>query len=63
MIRPTPGFIWGAARREAARPLGPVHFAHSDLSGLSIFEEAQWRGIAAAEAVLAALGAPFSSAL
>ena len=58
MIRPTPGFVWGAARREAARPLGPVHFAHSDLSGLSIFEEAQYRGVAAAEEALAGLGRP-----
>lgn len=63
MIRPGPGFVWGAARRGAARPLGPIHFAHSDLSGLSIFEEAQYRGIVAAESALAALGAPYSSAL
>jgi hypothetical protein len=33
-----------------------VHFAHSDASGLSLFEEAQYRGVAAAERVLAALG-------
>jgi hypothetical protein len=56
MIRPTPGFIWGPARRRAAEAFGRVHFAHSDLSGLALFEEAQDRGVRAAEAVLRALG-------
>ncbi len=56
MIRPVPGFVWGAARRRAAEPLGRVHFAHSDLSGLALFEEAQDRGVRAAEAVLRARG-------
>lgn len=56
MILPRPGFIFGASRRDAARPQGPVHFAHSDLSGLSLFEEAHYRGVKAAQAVLAALG-------
>jgi len=50
MIRPTPGFIWGEARRAAsAGHLPPVYFAHSDLSGISIFEEAYCRGRAAGE--------------
>lgn len=53
MIRPTPGFLWGEARRRAAEPYGAVHFAHSDMSGLSLFEEAQWQGVRAAEHVLA----------
>jgi hypothetical protein len=44
MIRPTPGFIWGEARRKAAAHRPPVFFAHSDLSGISIFEEAYCRG-------------------
>lgn len=52
MIRPAPGFIWGEARREALKPVGRVHFAHSDMSGVSIFEEAQYRGVEAAQAVL-----------
>jgi len=56
MIRPTPGFIWGPARRRAADAFGRVHFAHSDLSGLALFEEAQDRGVRAAEAVLRARG-------
>jgi len=63
MILPKPGFIWGVGRREAAKPLGAIHFAHSDLSGFSIFEEANDRGVRAAEAVLAALGKQFRSSL
>ena len=55
MIRPVPGFLWGDARRRAAEPLGNLHFAHSDLSGLSLFEEALDRGVSAADAVLARL--------
>lgn len=52
MIRPVPGLIWGRARQEALKPFGKIHFAHSDMSGISIFEEAQYRGIMAARAVL-----------
>ncbi len=52
MVRPRPGFMWGAARQEAAQSIGNIHFAHSDLSGFSIFEEAQYRGILAAEKIL-----------
>jgi protoporphyrinogen oxidase len=56
MIRPRPGFIWGPGRRRAAEALGRVHFAHSDLSGLALFEEAFDQGIRAAEEVRAARG-------
>ena len=56
MVRPVPGFIWGAARQAAARATPPLFAAHSDLSGLSIFEEAHFRGTLAAEAALAHLG-------
>ncbi|MCU0434262.1 MAG: FAD-dependent oxidoreductase [Bacteroidia bacterium] len=56
MIRPLPGFIWGDARRQAAGPLqNRIHFAHTDLSGISIFEEAFYQGLQAAQAVLANL--------
>jgi hypothetical protein len=44
MIRPTPGFLWGEARRTAGAHQPPIYFAHSDLSGISIFEEAYCRG-------------------
>ena len=52
MIRPTPGFIWGPERSRMLRPHGHIHFAHSDMSGISIFEEAFTRGVQAARAVL-----------
>jgi protoporphyrinogen oxidase len=57
MIRPTPGFVWGAARREAIKPHRGVHFAHSDLSGVALFEEAFHHGVRAAEEVLRERGA------
>ena len=63
MVRPVPGMMWGPARREAARPRGRIHFAHSDLSGLSLFEEAQRHGVRAAQEVLGALGRRFSDSL
>jgi protoporphyrinogen oxidase len=53
MIRPRPGFVWGGARAAAARPYRGVYFAHSDLSGVSLFEEAFYHGVRAAEEVLA----------
>jgi protoporphyrinogen oxidase len=63
MVRPVPGFIWSAARQRAAQRVGRIHFAHSDLSGLALFEEAQDRGVRAAEAILAARGRQFASLL
>ncbi len=61
MIRPRPGFIWGKARRDEARAFGGVHFAHSDLSGVALFEEAFYHGLRAAEEILAARGVPFEA--
>jgi monoamine oxidase len=43
------------ARLDAPRPRGPIHFAHTDLSGLALFEEAHDHGVRAAEEALAAL--------
>jgi hypothetical protein len=63
MVRPGPGFIWSAARKRAAEPLGRVHFAHSDLSGVGLFEEAQDHGVRAAEEVLRAEGHGFETIL
>ncbi|QDK78994.1 FAD-dependent oxidoreductase [Spirosoma sp. KCTC 42546] len=52
MIAPSPGFIWGAERQRARQPIdNRVFFAHSDLSGISIFEEAFYQGIRAAQEV------------
>ncbi len=52
MVRPRVGFIWSEARRRVLDRQSRIHFAHSDLSGYSIFEEAQYRGVLAAERVL-----------
>ena len=58
MIRPLPGFIWGEDRKKAARPLGSIYFANSDMSGISIFEEAQYQGVEAAKRLMRHLGSP-----
>ena len=63
MIRPVPGFVWGEARRGAAARHGAIRFAHSDMSGISVFEEAQYHGVRAAEEVLRELDHPFASSL
>jgi phytoene dehydrogenase-like protein len=52
MVRPRPGFVWGRARTAAGKPYRGIHFANTDLSGLPLFEEAFYRGIKAAEAIL-----------
>jgi hypothetical protein len=52
MVRPTVGFLTAEARGHDWAPRG-IHLAHSDMSGLSLFEEAQDRGVTAADAVLA----------
>lgn len=60
MIRPTPGFL---ARGAAATPEPPLFLAHSDLSGLSLFEEAHYHGVRAAEQAMALLDHPHESLL
>ncbi|HUG52681.1 MAG TPA: twin-arginine translocation pathway signal, partial [Vicinamibacteria bacterium] len=52
MVRPRPGFLWSAALAASARPLGRLRFAHTDLSGMALFEEAQHWGIRAAASIL-----------
>jgi glycine/D-amino acid oxidase-like deaminating enzyme len=52
MIRPRPNFVWSEARVRAAEPLGNIHFANTDLSGVALFEEALHHGVRAAEEVL-----------
>jgi hypothetical protein len=52
MVRPTVGAIFSAERRALKRPRGSLVYAHSDISGLSLFEEAQYRGVAAADHLL-----------
>ena len=63
MVRPLPGLIWGKERRLFAADRPRLRFAHADVSGLSIFEEAQFRGVLAAERTLRRLGKPFTSSL
>ncbi len=52
MARPVPGFLGSEQRRRLAESSGNLLFANSDLSGFSIFEEAQYRGVKAAERAL-----------
>jgi hypothetical protein len=63
MVRPRVGFVWGEASRQARQPHANLYLAHSDLSGFSIFEEAQYRGISAAERILQKYKIPFTSSL
>jgi glycine/D-amino acid oxidase-like deaminating enzyme len=61
MVRPRPGFLWSEALRVSAQPLGRIHFAHTDLSGIALFEEAQYWGVHAAEDVMRERGHRFTS--
>jgi predicted NAD/FAD-dependent oxidoreductase len=55
MIQPKPGFLWGSLRASMnAFPEANLAFAHSDMSGISIFEEAFSQGVAAARHILKA---------
>ncbi|MEL7371032.1 MAG: FAD-dependent oxidoreductase [Myxococcota bacterium] len=56
MVRPAPGMAFGSARRAASQSLKGLHFAHADLSGVALFEEAFYHGDRAAQAVIAARG-------
>ncbi|WP_348824669.1 NAD(P)/FAD-dependent oxidoreductase [Flavobacterium aestuarii] len=53
MISPVPNFIYGKAKKEASQPIADkIYFAHSDLSGISIFEEAFHQGINAVNTMI-----------
>jgi glycine/D-amino acid oxidase-like deaminating enzyme len=52
MARPKVGAIFSHERHKLRNQHGRILFANSDLSGFSIFEEAQYRGVKAAEKVL-----------
>lgn len=51
MVRPTPGTAFSADRARAASPEGAIHFAHTDLSGMGLFEEAFFHGVRAAREI------------
>ena len=55
MIQPRVGRLGADLRAGLTTALGGVHFAHSDLSGIAIFEEAFFHGTRAADEVVAAL--------
>lgn len=53
MISPKPNFLFHPLLSEASKPIhNKIFFAHSDLSGISIFEEAFHRGIDVANTIL-----------
>jgi hypothetical protein len=51
MISPLPGFIWGGERQKALKPYRNIHFAHTDLSGIALFEEAFYHGLRASKEI------------
>ena len=63
MIRPVVGFVWGAVLHQNRARHGRIHFAHSDMSGISVFEEAQYQGVRAAEEVMRTIGHAHTSSL
>jgi hypothetical protein len=56
MARPAPGWMFHPARKRLAEWGTNLVLANSDLSGFSIFEEAQDRGVMAADRILRRLG-------
>lgn len=51
MISPRPNFIWSGVREQAMKPWKNIHFAHTDLSGVALFEEAFYHGLRAAREI------------
>lgn len=56
MARPVPGFLGSEERKRWGSLTGRLLYANSDLSGFSIFEEAQYRGVRAADRALKIIG-------
>ena len=52
MISPRPRFVWSETRAKAQEPYRNIHFAHTDLSGVALFEEAFYHGLRAAKKML-----------
>lgn len=57
MVQPRVGHLFSGTRARAAEAVGRIHFAHSDLSGVALFEEAFDQGYMAGNAVADALQA------
>lgn len=58
MIQPRVGALHSGVRVAAQAPKGRIHFAHSDLSGIALFEEAFHQGLRAASEVATTLRSP-----
>jgi hypothetical protein len=56
MVRPSVGSILSDERAALKKRKGRILFANSDLTGISIFEEAQFHGVEAAQSVLGHIG-------
>jgi protoporphyrinogen oxidase len=54
MISPRTNFLWNGAREQAQKPFRNIHFAHSDLSGIALFEEAFFHGVRVANEIISA---------
>lgn len=55
IARPKVGAVFSPERRNLAKGRDRILFANSDLSGFSIFEEAQYRGVIAADKAMRAI--------
>ena len=53
MVRPRVGSMFGETLAQLRAPIGRAHFAHTDLSGIALFEEAFDHGLRAAREVVA----------
>lgn len=56
MTLPSPGFLQGLGTPPCSGLPNHVHFAHSDLSGISVFDEAYIQGVHAADDIARASG-------
>jgi hypothetical protein len=52
MVSPGINYLWNKKRIEFSKPFGSIEFAHTDMSGISVFEEAQYQGVEAAKRIL-----------
>ena len=52
MISPRTGFLWNGTRERAVQPFRNIYFAHSDMSGIALFEHAFYHGLRAAGEVM-----------
>lgn len=63
MAKPKVGRLWHSRREQLHRSINGIQLAHADLSGFSIFEEANYHGVRCAEHALHAIGRTTSTLL